>query len=245
MRKQHLIWTIVVFGVFATIYGGYLLIYHFEHENGLSVFSLVLLIFGVLALLIYAVLLTITLVSKNKKKNEPAPMVKEGKNEETPMEKPVEKTSKEEKVIPQVKAEPKQEKEEYTPRTQVKYESSSSYSYSTVYIKQLGYGPIIRVDGERILDIRNNTYYRLENNILMQEGYGPVYEIRGNQIKNAFGGYLYELSGSNINKVCGGFYASISGNYITLYDASIKYEMTDSLSKRQILVVAALLFGKY
>ena len=79
----------------------------------------------------------------------------------------------------------------------------------------------------------------------MQEGYGPMFEIRGNQIKDAFGGYLYEISGSNINKVFGGFYASISGNYITLYDSSIKYEMTDSLSKKQTLAVAALLFGKY
>ena len=92
--------------------------------------------------------------------------------------------------------------------------------------------------------MRSNTYYRLENNILMQDGYGPIYEIRSNQVKDAFGGYLYELSGSNINKTFGGFYASISGNYITLYDGSIKYEMSDSLSKSQILAVIALLFGK-
>ena len=93
--------------------------------------------------------------------------------------------------------------------------------------------------------MRTNTYYRIEGNVVNQEGCGIRYEIRGNQIRDAFGGYLYELSGSNINKVYGGFYASISGNYITLFDLSQKYEMTDSLSKKQILVAAALLFGAY
>ena len=93
--------------------------------------------------------------------------------------------------------------------------------------------------------MRTSTYYRIENNNVMQEGYGICYEIRGNQIRDAFGGYLYELSGSNINKVFGGYYASISGNYITLYDLSTKFETTDSLSKKQVLAVAALLFGNY
>lgn len=135
------------------------------------------------------------------------------------------------------------EPEEHTPRRT--YRSSSSYSYSTVYVKQVGYGPALRVEGDRIIDMRTNTYYRLENNVVMQDGYGPVFEIRGNQIRDVFGGYLYEISSSNINKTFGGFYASISGNYITLYDSSIKYEMTDSLSKRQMLAIVALLFGKY
>ena len=93
--------------------------------------------------------------------------------------------------------------------------------------------------------MRNNTYDHIENNLVYQDGYGVIYEISGNRIRDAFGGYFYEISGSNINKVFGGFYASISGNYITLFDLSKKYEMTDSLSKKQLLVVAMLLFGKY
>lgn len=48
-----------------------------------------------------------------------------------------------------------------------------------------------------------------------------------------------------IGTVFGGFYASISGNYITVHDLSVKYEMTDRLSKTQLLAVSALLFGKY
>ena len=163
-------------------------------------------------------------------------------------EKEVEPVKEEPKPEPVKNLEPGQkemEKEKFVQRIQKPSPSFSSSSVSTVYVKQVGYGPLLRVEGNRILDMRSNTYYRIENNIVNQEGYGPVFEIRGNQIKNAFGGYLYELSGSNINKVFGGFYASISGNYITLYDLSIKYETTDSLSKSQILAVAALLFGKY
>ena len=78
-----------------------------------------------------------------------------------------------------------------------------------------------------------------------QDGGGPAFEISGNRIRSAFGGYLYEISGSNINKVFGGFYASISGNYITLFDSSEKYEMDGSLNQKQLLVIAALLFGIY
>ena len=153
--------------------------------------------------------------------------------------------TKEEKPKPSSQSVSKQPKENYSQRTNTSYKSSPIYSCSTVYVKQVGYGPLLRVEGDRIIDMRSNTYYRLENNMLMQDGYGPVFEIRGNQIKNAFGGYLYEISGSNINKTFGGFYASISGNYITLFDLSIKYEMTNQLSKKQLLAVVALLFGKY
>ena len=69
--------------------------------------------------------------------------------------------------------------------------------------------------------------------------------MKGNQIRDIYGSFLYEISGSNINKNYGGFYAPISGSYIALYDLSEKYEMTDDLSKKQILAVAALLFGRY
>lgn len=230
MRKIYLGWLITVFGIFGTVYGAYLLIYHFNHGNGLNIYALILLILGAIALTLILVLQVITIIQKRKKKLE-APVVEEPPVEE---EAPVEEPQPEE-----------DEEDDYVPIEHRTHRSSPSYSYSTVYVKQVGYGPLLRVEGERIVDMRINTYYRLENNMVMQEGHGPVFEIRGNQIKDAFDGYLYEISGSNINKVFGGFYASISGNYITLYDLSIKYEMTDSLSKCQLLAVAALLFGKY
>ena len=236
MRKQYLVYFILVFGIVATAYGGFTLIYHLNHGNGLNVLALVLFILGVIALGLFFTLYIITFFSSKKKKEEPVVQEKE----ETPVIEEVKERKPEPKPQPK-----KTEKEEYVSRNNRSSVHESIYDVSTIYIKQVGYGPIMRVNGNRILDMRNNTYYRIEGGLVKQEGYGPQFEIRGNQIKNAFGGYLYELSGSNINKVYGGFYASISGHYITLYDLSIKYEMTGQLSKNQILAVAALLFGKY
>ena len=122
---------------------------------------------------------------------------------------------------------------------------SSSYVTRDIYVSQLGYGPVLRVYGEQIVDMRNNTYYRLQGNTVHKEGRGPIFEISGNRIRSAFGSYLYEISGDNINKVFGGFFASISGNTITKYDSSVIYQMSGSLNTRQILAIVALLFGEY
>ncbi|MCR5348099.1 MAG: hypothetical protein K6E59_00595 [Bacilli bacterium] len=258
MRKQHLGWIIGVFGIVGTVYGAYLLIYHHNHGNGLSVPALILLVTGIVAL-IFALSLAISVYvfDKKKAKNvESVPAEKEQKAEEKVAEPvQVEKASAlsaepEPEPEPEPDAEPEEEPEQedvedevsYEPIPQSSYSHSSRVSYSTAYVKLVGYGPLLRVEGPRILDMRSNTYYRIEGDVVMQEGYGIRYEIRGNQIRDAFGGYLYEYSGSNINKVFGGFYASVSGSYITLYDSSKKYEVTDSLSKKQILVVVALLF---
>ena len=229
---------IAVFGVVGTAYGAFSLVYNFKHDKGLSVAGLTLLILGVIALSIFIFLYICLYIAQKKKRPVP-----------TSLETNVEEATKEEvKEAPIVKPEPKpvqNVKREYTPKSERAHSSYSYYASNTIYVKQVGHGPLLRFDGNRILDMRTNTYYRIEGNMVNQEGYGPVFEIRGNQIKNAFGGYLYELSGSNINKVYGGFYASISGNYITLYDLSVKYETTDSLSRNQTLAAAALLFGKY
>ena len=235
-RKQYIDWLATVFGIFGTVYGGYLLAWHFNHGNGLNVLALILLIFGVISLAFAITILTSRYLFSKKKQNNVIPTQVEEVKEEPKVEEKVEPVKKEE-VKPQVRR-------EYPDK--VERSSRSSYSYSassTIYVKQVGYGPLLRVEGNRILDMRNNTYYRIENNMVNQEGYGPRFEINGNQIRDVFGGYLFELSGSNINKIYGGFYASISGNYITLYDLSKKYETTDSLSKKQVLAVAALLFN--
>lgn len=234
MRRIYFSWIIAVLGIFGTVYGAYLLIYHFNHGNGLSAFSLVLLIIGIVCLLLSIPMWIISYINNKKMNDEPThPPVKEEPKKEV-VEQP-----KEEKIeTVQIQ---KPVRSGYVSVSNDK--TYTSYVPTTVYVKQVGYGPVLRVEGNRILDMRSNTYYRIEGNMVNQEGSGPVFEIRNNQIKSAFGGYLFELSGSNINKVYGGFYASISGNYISLYDLSMKYEVTDSLSKKQILVVAALLFG--
>ena len=64
MRRIYLGWMIAVFGIFGTIYGAYLLIYHFNHGNGLNIYALLLLIFGAIALTLILVLYIITLIQK-------------------------------------------------------------------------------------------------------------------------------------------------------------------------------------
>ncbi len=233
-RKQYLPWLIMVVGIIGTAYGSYLLIYHLNKGNGLNVLALVLLIIGIICLTFSILLAGSIYLSQKKKKN----VIEEPKVEAEP--EAVEQPKEEPKLAP--KPERKNEETTYAPKERRDYSYSSSSYVSTCYVKLIGYGPLLRVEGNRILDMRNNTYYRIENNIVNQDGYGIRYEINGNQIRDAFGGYLFEISGSNINKIFGGFYASISGNYITLFDSSKKYEMTESLSKKQLLVVAALLF---
>lgn len=241
MRRRYFLWTIVVFGIIGTAYGASSLIYNFKKGEGLFISGLILLIIGIIALLVFLFFFSIQYVSNKNKMNAPIPS--EFKEEKVIEE---DKDAKETASLNEKSEIEQEKKREYFYKAERNERTSYRYSsISTIYVKQVGYGPILRIDGSRILDMRTNTYYRIENHMVNQEGYGPVFEIRGNQIKNAFGGYLYELSGSNINKIFGGFYASISGNYITLYDLSIKYEFTDSMSKNQILAVAALLFGKY
>lgn len=265
MRKQYLPWMIGVFGVVGTVYGTYSLIYNYNHGRDLAVLGLVLLLLGAPALLFsLAWSLSVYLAKKKKEKNaSPSSEMREEKKEPRDVETPKVEEPKPTPVVTEPEptpvvtepesesvSEPEPETEEEDepedgPVSRMSYRYSPGYSASAVYVKLVGYGPLLRIEGSRILDMRNSTYYRIEDNTVMQEGYGIRYEIRGNQIRDAFGGYLYEYSGGNINKVFGGFYASVSGSYITLFDLSQKYEMTDSLSQKQILVTAALLFGKY
>ncbi len=244
-RKQYIDWLAGTFGVFATVYGGYMLHWHFSHGNGLNVLALVLLILGIVALTFFIPLIISRYIFyiRNKKKAESQVIEQkeEEKQEEEKEEVKVTSTIKEE-----VKVEPK--KEQLKDRVEYvrskPHTSHSIYDAPTIYIRQVGYGYVLRIEGNRILDMRNNTYYRIQDNIVYEDGSGPRYEINGNMIRSAFGGYLYELSGNNINKIYGGFYASISGNYITLYDLSVKYELSSSLSRSQILAAIALLFGE-
>ena len=249
-RKQYLIWVIGVFGIIGTLYGGYSVIDRASHGKALSIYGLILLILGILALGFFIAWAISVYFFNKKQAREKAALEavkaeeERAKKEEEAKREPVELPKKEEKVeTPKQDHSPRPQRSSYTYES--RRSSSSSYSYSTAYVKLVGYGPVLRIEGPRIVDMRNNTYYRIEGNNVMQEGYGLRYEIRGNQIRDAFGGYLYEYSGSNINKVYGGYYASVSGSYITLYDLSQKYEMTDSLSNKQILVAAVLLFGNY
>ena len=240
MRRRYLFWTITVLGIVATVYGAFMLAYHFNHGNGLKVSALLVLILGILCLAIVLGSRLFGFLLDKQNQNEQPLGIKEDEPE------PIEEPKPEPKPEPKVNPAPRRNYDvEYTPRSERPNRSYYDSSAPTIYVKQVGHGPVLRFEGNRILDMRNHTYYRIENHMVNQDGSGPVFEIRGNQIRSAFGGYLYEYSGGNISKIYGGFFASVSGNYITLYDASAKFETTGSLSSSQILVAAALLFGNY
>ncbi len=233
-RKQYIGWLAAVVGIFGTVYGAYLLYWHHSHGNGLNIPALIWLIVGIVCLIFAIVLFTVRYIaSKKRKETTPSPS-KEGKEEED---------RREESQIRGSQFEEFQEEEVEFIRVPTR-SYYDSYDAPTVYVKLIGEGPLLRIEGPRIHDMRDNAYYRIEGGKVNQEGYGPRFEIMGDRIRDAFGGYLYEISGDNINKVFSGFYASISGNYITVFDLSRKYEMTGSLSRKQILVVAALLFDR-
>ena len=114
---------IAVFGIFGTAYGTHLVIYHYKNGNGLNVPSLMLLIFGGLAL-VFSVALYISILIQNKKKESQVHHTEsiEEKNEE----------SAKEETKPVVNAKPVEKREyEYRPREKASYSSySSSFFFS-------------------------------------------------------------------------------------------------------------------
>ena len=229
-----------------TGYGGYSLIYNLNKGRGLSVLALIFLCLGIVLFLIYFGLVTYDLIQNRKNKK-----VIESKIIEQPVEEVVEAQSQEEVKEERVESKPKtafRDDTQYVREAPTRRVNRSRYDRDdggSAYVKEVGSGTILRVEGNRIYDMRYNTYYRIEGNLVKEEGSGPVFEISGNRIRKAYGSYLYEINGSSISKTYGGFYASISGNYLNTYDLSKRYEFSSSLSSTQILVVAALLFGSY
>ena len=247
MRKQYFWWTYLVGCIVCVVYGGWTLIYHLRKGNGLSIHALVLLIIGSVLLIIFLILYLYSLIQKRKcKKQEPLEL-----SQEEPIkvinEEHVEESSETPKDIdesPRVIT-PSNDDVEYVSSRPVSRKPSPRSRDGSAYIKEVGVGLILRVDGDRIYDMRSNTYYRIQGNMVNQEGRGPVFEINGNRIRIAFGSYLYEISGGNVNKVFGGYFASISGGRITKHDLSVIYEIDGSLDLVQQLTVVALLFGAY
>ena len=228
MRRQRAEWTFVVISILCIMYGAFFAIKKYNEDRTFFIVSLVICLVGVAMFISY---FTLNLISFKRKKNTK-------KEEIIVEEKHVEEEKQEEpqKVIP-----PKRDYEYVSSHSSRK---SSIYddNYSSGYVKLVGHGPVLEISGNRIRDMRSNTYYRIQDNYVYQDGSGVIYEISGSKIRNVSGGYLFEISGSSINKIYGGFFASISGNYITKYDSSIKYETTCSLNTKQLLIIAALLF---
>lgn len=249
MRRQYFWWTYLVGCIVCIIYGGGTLIYHYRKGNDLPIRAWVLLIIGSVLLILYIALYLYSLIQKRASEK--------GKSPEEPQEEPIEETNEEQIVESTEESEEPEEADEsqeeiIPPDNDVEYiaprpvsHRPSSRRSGSAYIKLVGSGPILRVEGDRIYDMRNNTYYYIQDNMVSQEGRGPVFEISGNRIRTAFGSYLYEISGGNVNKVFGGYFASIDSGKITKHDLSEIYEISGSLDLAQKLAVVALIFGAY
>lgn len=248
MRRQYFLWSFLVAAIIFTMYGGYSIIYSSAHNKDIPVLGLIMAIVGGIMLLIFVVLLIISLIQKMKKQPERVVIKSEEKDETPKQDKEEESDPENESEEDESDAEPVPKPNSY-PRKDVVYETRGTeprrFEGGSGYVKKVGYGSILRITNEEIVDMWSNTYYRIEGNIVNQLGSGPVFEINGNKIKLAFGSYLYEISGSNINKVFGGYYASINSGYIQTYDLQEKYELTDDFNLKQKLAIVALLFGTY
>ena len=242
MRRQHFAWTYLVIAIVLTLYGGFSIIYNVGKQKDVPVLGLVFTIIGGIMLAIFLALFLVDLF--RKKKNPPLP-------EKPVVEEPIEEPA----VVEENEPEEPEEPEEVTPAPKIKTEIYGegsvrrrepvrrSFEGGSGYVKLIGYGPVLRVSDAEILDMRSNTYYRIEGNMVMQSGSGPVFEISGNKIRTAFGGYLFEISGSNVNKVFGGYYASFSGGYLQTHDLSAKFEVPSDLNLQQKLAVVALVLS--
>ena len=239
MRKQHFLWTYSTLGIVLALYGTVYFFTNLVQDKNVPVLAIIFMIVGWGMLLI---LFGLVIYDKfTKKKVIPT--------------KPEPQTEKVEKVKEEPKAEVKKDpyakdpriRYEYVKTTRVirsRYDNDDNNVSISAYINKVGYGPVLEINGNRIRDMRNNAYYRIENNYVYAESGGLRYEINNNRIKSITGGQLYEISGSNINKVFGGFFISISGNTLSKYDNSKRYELTRSLPNKYLLIVTVLLFGE-
>ena len=252
MRRQHFEWSFVVLGLVLTIYGAYSLIYNYANNKDIPGLGIAFLIVGATLLLLYFTLFIISLFQKKNRIVEQEQPIKEPISEQVSSNETVEKAIGEEQIekesVEDIVEEDDSSDEECIPRERVTYQRSRSIydcDGGSGYVNKVGYGSVLRIENNRILDMRTNTYYVIEGNVVSELGGGPVFEISGNRIKLSFGSYLYEISGNNVNKVFGGFYASFSGNYLQTNDLEHIYEISCSLSSKQRLAVVALLFGCY
>ena len=239
VRKQRFAWTYLVVSILFIIYGGSFTFSQFGKDNGLFTGALVFLILGLLMLALYLVFFFVWKRDQRKKsaqarQEEPEP--EEDKREPEP-----EPESEAETPEPAAPQRATRSDTEYV-RTPVR--RASSRSYGTAYVREFGSGPVLEINGTRIRDMRDNRYYRIEDEYVYAQGSGLSYEICGNRIRTLSGSYLYEVSGDSINKVFGGFFASVSGNIITKYDGSRRFEVSGSLNTPLLLIIAVLVFGE-
>ncbi len=242
MRRHYLKLAIIIVPLLFIAYGTVSAIRQYNKDQNAFNGAIAIIVIGVSIWVLFFAGVGIFALVRNKKNplKRDEPEAKEGPEDEY---KP--------KGEPEVRERPARRDYEYAPSQRRSYENRSRYdnepssSYGgSGYVNELGYGPVLEINGDTIRDMDHNAYYRLENGRVYAQGRGLLYEISNNKIKTIYGDYLYAKSGDTINRVFGGFFASISGNVITKYDGSKRFQFSGRLSNEQILVAVVLLFGE-
>ena len=243
MRRQHFLWQYLVVAILLTVYGAFFTIRNITQNDIVFLTAVVALSAGVLMLAIYGCLYLIGWVRARKSKSPQNEVEKPEENKEEPQ-------GDEDKPLEEMETPKIEEGFKPSPVVTKRYDAPainrSIYDSATSrgYVREIGRGPVLEINGNRVRDMRTGNYYRLEEGNVYQEGSGICFQIYGNRISNIHGSQLYEISGSNINKVFGGYFASVSGNRIATHDSSRQFEITGSLSRNMLLLIAALLFGE-
>ena len=151
MRRINFWWTYLVGCIVCIAYGGGTLIYHFSKGNGLSVHALILLIIGGVCLVIFLVLYIVSLIQKKtqaSEQQEPAPEIVEDVNNEEPVEEEPQEVSSQSDDVDYAHI-------EHINPTNISHRPSSSNGGRTIYVKKVGYGPVLRFEGDRILSLQD------------------------------------------------------------------------------------------
>lgn len=106
--------------------------------------------------------------------------------------------------------------------------------------------------GNYIFELSSNYFrmmsggysYRIEGDWLYNLNRGYQCRVEGNYIRSTSRGYILELVGNMIRSVRSGYIAEIvSGNYIRSLDNSRRYYIEGYISKMELMMIIAVLFG--
>ncbi len=162
-RKQYIDWLATVFGIVGVSYGGFMLLWHHNRGNGTNPLALTLLILGLVSLAFgLAMLLSRHIAAKKRKTDVALPPKEEVKEEAPDQEDESEEAIDDEEPGPEPKSY-RERPDRSRPRP-----SGGYSSFSTAYVRLAGYGPLLRFDGTRVLDMRSNTYYRIEGDYVYE-----------------------------------------------------------------------------
>ena len=157
MRRQSFYWTFLVLTIVLTAYGGYSIFYNLSRGSDVPLLGEVFFIGGIILLVLLLVLLLVDFLQRKKaKKNK---TLKPEEKIEEPQQPEEKEKQPEEEPVPVEKEEPAPEPSP-APAEEVEFvrvKPAPRFRGGSAYIKKVGYGPVLRVEEEEILDMRSNT----------------------------------------------------------------------------------------